>query len=57
MLVPTIRNYYDPVFRLWRQKRVRGQEYDDFVDKFVQAIKRRFRMFYCLLRPTNAQIT
>ena len=32
----------DPLYLGWRHKRVRGQEYDDFVDKFVQAIKRRF---------------
>ncbi len=32
----------DPLYLGWRHKRVRGQEYDDFVDKFVQAVKRRF---------------
>lgn len=32
----------DPLYVGWRHKRVRGQEYDDFVDKFVQAVKKRF---------------
>lgn len=32
----------DPLYLGWRHKRVRGQEYDDFVEKFVQAIKKRF---------------
>lgn len=32
----------DPLYLGWRHKRVRGQDYDDFVDKFVQAIKKRF---------------
>ncbi len=32
----------DPIYIGWRQKRVRGQEYDDFVDAFVSAVKRRW---------------
>lgn len=32
----------DPLYLGWRHKRIRGQEYDDFVDRFVQAIKKRF---------------
>ncbi|RTK94614.1 MAG: NAD-dependent malic enzyme [Neisseriaceae bacterium] len=32
----------DPLYLGWRHKRVRGAEYDDFVDQFVSAIKKRF---------------
>ena len=32
----------DPIYIGWRNKRVRGQEYDDFVDAFVSAVKRRW---------------
>lgn len=32
----------DPLYLGWRHHRVRGQEYDDFVECFVQAIKKRF---------------
>lgn len=32
----------DPLYIGWRHERVRGQEYDDFIDKFVQAVKKRF---------------
>jgi malate dehydrogenase (oxaloacetate-decarboxylating) len=32
----------DPIYIGWRQKRVRGQEYDDFVEAFVSAVKRRW---------------
>ena len=32
----------DPIYVGWRNKRVRGQEYDDFVDAFVSAVKRRW---------------
>lgn len=32
----------DPLYLGWRNKRVRGKDYDEFVDKFVQAIKKRF---------------
>jgi malate dehydrogenase (oxaloacetate-decarboxylating) len=32
----------DPIYVGWRHKRVRGQEYDDFVDEFVSAVKRRW---------------
>lgn len=32
----------DPLYLGWRNKRVRGKDYDDFVEKFVQAIKKRF---------------
>ena len=31
-----------PIYIGWRQHRVRGQEYDDFVDTFVQAVKTRW---------------
>ncbi|HEY1741849.1 MAG TPA: NAD-dependent malic enzyme [Granulicella sp.] len=32
----------DPIYVGWRNKRVRGQEYDDFVEAFVSAVKRRW---------------
>jgi len=32
----------DPLYIGWRHDRLRGQEYDDFIDCFVQAVKRRF---------------
>jgi malate dehydrogenase (oxaloacetate-decarboxylating) len=31
-----------PIYIGWRNHRVRGQEYDDFVDTFVQAVKARW---------------
>jgi malate dehydrogenase (oxaloacetate-decarboxylating) len=32
----------NPIYIGWRHKRVRGQEYDDFVESFVSAVKRRW---------------
>ncbi|MCC2626190.1 MAG: NAD-dependent malic enzyme [Burkholderiales bacterium] len=32
----------DPLYIGWRNPRIRGQEYDDFVDMFVKAVKKRF---------------
>jgi malate dehydrogenase (oxaloacetate-decarboxylating) len=32
----------DPLYMGWRHPRIRGQEYDDFIELFVQAIKKRF---------------
>jgi malate dehydrogenase (oxaloacetate-decarboxylating) len=32
----------DPLYVGWRHKRVRGQEYDDFVEAFVSEVKRRW---------------
>ena len=32
----------DPFYFGWRHKRVRGKEYDDFVDRFVKAILKRY---------------
>ncbi len=32
----------DPLYIGWRHERVRGKEYDDFIDHFVSAVKRRF---------------
>jgi len=32
----------DPVYLGWRHKRVRGQDYDDFIETFVQAVIRQF---------------
>lgn len=32
----------DPLYIGWRHERVRGKEYDDFIEKFVKAIKKRF---------------
>src|SRR5262245_20001167 len=31
----------DPLYLGWRHPRVRGQEYDDFVEAFVQAVRRK----------------
>lgn len=32
----------DPLYLGWRHARVRGQEYDAFIDKFVEAVKQKF---------------
>ena len=32
----------DPLYMGWRHERVRGQDYDDFIEAFVQAVMRRF---------------
>ncbi|WP_419420297.1 NAD-dependent malic enzyme [Legionella sp. D16C41] len=32
----------DPLYMGWRHERVRGQDYDDFIDAFIHAIKKRF---------------
>ena len=32
----------DPLYLGWRHARVRGQEYDDFIEAFVKAVKRKF---------------
>nr|BFD66002.1 NAD-dependent malic enzyme [Bdellovibrio sp. HAGR004] len=32
----------DPLYMGWRHPRITGQEYEDFVDAFVQAVKRRW---------------
>jgi malate dehydrogenase (oxaloacetate-decarboxylating) len=32
----------DPLYLGWRHERVRGQEYDDFIESFVQAVCARF---------------
>jgi malate dehydrogenase (oxaloacetate-decarboxylating) len=32
----------NPIYIGWRHKRVRGQEYDDFVETFVRAVERRW---------------
>jgi malate dehydrogenase (oxaloacetate-decarboxylating) len=34
--------FNDPIYIGWSHKRVRGQEYDDFVETFVSAVKRRW---------------
>jgi malate dehydrogenase (oxaloacetate-decarboxylating) len=33
---------HDPVYVGWCHERVRGQEYDDFIDSFVQAVMKRW---------------
>ncbi len=32
----------DPIYIGWEHKRIRGQEYDDFVEAFVSAVERRW---------------
>ncbi len=32
----------DPLYLGWRHERIRGQEYDDFIEAFVQAVMRKF---------------
>jgi len=32
----------DPFYFGWRHKRIRGKEYDDFVDRFVRAVLKRY---------------
>lgn len=32
----------DPMYLGWRHERIQGQLYDDFVDEFVQALKKKF---------------
>jgi malate dehydrogenase (oxaloacetate-decarboxylating) len=31
----------DPLYLGWRHERVRGQDYDDFIEAFIQAVKRK----------------
>jgi malate dehydrogenase (oxaloacetate-decarboxylating) len=33
---------HDPLYVGWHHRRIRGQDYDDFIDAFVQAVKRVF---------------
>ena len=32
----------DPTYIGWRENRIRGKEYDDFIEQFVQAVMKRF---------------
>ncbi|MGE3319644.1 MAG: NAD-dependent malic enzyme [Candidatus Berkiella sp.] len=32
----------DPLYLGWRQPRIKGKEYDDFIERFVNAIKKKF---------------
>lgn len=32
----------DPLYLGWKNQRITGKEYDDFIEKFIQAIKKRF---------------
>lgn len=32
----------DPLYIGWKNERIRGEEYDQFIDQFVQAVKKRF---------------
>ena len=33
---------HDPIYIGWRHKRIRGKEYDDFVEEFVAAVEKRW---------------
>ena len=33
---------HDPIYIGWKHERVRGQEYDDFIEAFVSSVKRRW---------------
>lgn len=32
----------DPLYLGWRHKRVRGEDYDNFIESFIQAVKKKF---------------
>ena len=32
----------DPLYLGWKHERIRGKEYDDFIDRFVKAVKKRW---------------
>ncbi|MCI0381911.1 MAG: NAD-dependent malic enzyme [Chlamydiae bacterium] len=32
----------DPLYIGWRHERIRGKEYDEFIDRFIKALKRRY---------------
>lgn len=36
----------DPMYLGWRHERITGQQYDDFIDEFVQTIMRKFPNLY-----------
>lgn len=36
----------DPLYLGWRHERVRGKEYDDFIDAFVAAVRKKFPDIY-----------
>ncbi|KAF9479359.1 Aminoacid dehydrogenase-like protein [Pholiota conissans] len=45
----------DPLYVGWREKRVRGEAYDKFVDKFVQLVRKYFP--HCLLHFEDFGVT
>jgi malate dehydrogenase (oxaloacetate-decarboxylating) len=38
----TIENLKDPLYVGWRHERIRGQDYDDFIEEFVSAVTERW---------------
>ena len=45
----------DPMYMGWRHERITGQDYFDFVDEFVQAVKRRWPMVLLQFEDFAAQ--
>ncbi|KAG8882308.1 NAD-dependent malic enzyme, mitochondrial [Tulasnella sp. 331] len=45
----------DPMYVGWQHERIRGQEYDDFVDKFVQLVRKHLP--HCLIHFEDFGVT
>ena len=47
----------DPLYLGWRHERVRGEEYDDFIEAFVQAVDAGASRTCCCSGRTSRQTT